>query len=160
MKKSRGLLVAAMALVMLLAAGVLAACGGGEASAAASPSGDVAAVVKGDDQLSQFGQALDGAGLDGAGPYTVFAPSDEALSKAGVTLDADAVKASVIQGEQLTEADMAGGTKNDSMLADNSIVTYTGTDGSLYVNTYKVVRGPVSAGNGVVYVIDGVIQSQ
>ncbi len=159
MKKSRGLLVAAVALVMLLVAGVLAACGrDGEASAAASPSGDVVAAVKGDDQLSQFAQALDGAGLDGEGPYTVFASSDEALSKAGVILDAGAVKASVIEGQQLTEADMAKGAKNDSMLADNTIVTYTGTDGSLYVNTYKVLRGPISAGKGVVYVIDGVIQ--
>jgi uncharacterized surface protein with fasciclin (FAS1) repeats len=44
------------------------------------------------------------------------------------------------------------------MLADNTIVTYTGSDGSLYVNSYKVVGGPISADNGVVYIIDGVIQ--
>ena len=66
--------------------------------------------------------------------------------------------AAVIEGEQLTEADMGAGTKADSMLADNTIVTYTGADGSIYVNDHKVIAGPLSATNGVVYVIDGVIQ--
>lgn len=36
-------------------------------------------------------------------------------------------------------------------------MAYTGSDGSVYVNTYKVVGGPIEADNGVVYVIDGVI---
>jgi uncharacterized surface protein with fasciclin (FAS1) repeats len=44
------------------------------------------------------------------------------------------------------------------MLAKNSIVTYTGTDGSLYVNDIKVIGDPITAGNGTVYVIDGAIQ--
>jgi len=68
------------------------------------------------------------------------------------------VKASVIEGQQLAKADLAKGTKSDSMLANNTIVTYTGSDGALYVNTFKVIGDPVAAANGVVYVIDGVIQ--
>ena len=159
MKKSRGLLVAAAALMLLLAAGALTACGSsGGSSAAASPSNDVVAAAKADDQLSQFSQALNQAGLDGKGPYTVFAPSNDAVSKAGVTISTDIVKASVIEGTQLAEPDMTKGTKNDAMLADNTIVTYTGSDGALYVNTFKVIGDPVAAANGVVYVIDGVIQ--
>ena len=43
------------------------------------------------------------------------------------------------------------------MLEDSTIVTYTGADGSLYVNDQKVVGDPMTADNGVVYVIDGVI---
>ena len=161
MKKPRGLLVAATAaVVLLLAASVLVACGSNEPEAAtpASPSADVVAAITGDAQLSQFAQALGGAGIDGKGPYTVFAASDDALAKASTTLTGDAVKASAIEGAQLTESELAKGTKNDSMLADNTIVTYTGSDGSLYVNTYKVVGAPIKAGNGVVYVIDGVIE--
>ena len=161
MKKSRGLLVVAPAvLVVLLAASVLVACGSNESEAAtpASPSADVVAAITGDAQLSQFAQALGGAGLNGKGPYTVFAPSDDVLAKAGTTLTAAAVKASAIEGAQLTEGELAKGTKNDSMLADNTIVTYTGSDGSLYVNTYKVDGAPIKAGNGIVYVIDGVIE--
>ena len=159
MKKSRGLLVVAAALMLLLASGALTACGGSaEGSAAASPSNDVVAAAKADDQLSQFSQALSQAGLDGEGPYTVFAPSNDAVSKAGETISADTVKASTIDGMQLTEAEMKKGTKNDAMLTDNTIVTYTGSDGALYVNTFKVIGDPVAATNGVVYVIDGVIQ--
>ena len=70
------------------------------------------------------------------------------------------MKASVIEGQQLAKADLVKGTKSDSMLANNTIVTYTGSDGSLYVNSYKVVGGPLSSGNGVVYVIAGVIEPQ
>lgn len=159
MKKSRGLLVSAVVLALLVVAGAGAACGSDdEASASASPGGDVVAAVKSDDQLSQYAQALEGAGLSGAGPYTVFASTDEALSAAGVTLDSEAVKASVVEGTQLAEADLSAGFKSDSMLEDSSIVTYTGADGSLYVNDQQVVGDPMAADNGIVYVIDGVIQ--
>jgi len=157
--KSRGLLVSAVALAMLLVAAAVAACGSDdETSSSASPGGDVVAVAKSDDQLSRYAEALEGAGLSGEGPYSVFASTDEALSAAGVTPDSEAVKASVVEGTQFTEADMAAGTKSDSMLEDNTIVTYTGTDGSVYVNDIKVVGEPMPADNGVVYVIDGVIQ--
>ena len=73
-------------------------------------------------------------------------------------MEANALKAAVIEGQQLAQADLAKGTKNDSMLADNTIVTYTGNDGSLYVNTYKLAGKPISTGNGTVYPIAGVIQ--
>lgn len=159
MKKSRGLLVSAVALALLLAAGTVAACGSDdEASASAAPGGDIVAVVQSDDELSQYAQALEGAGVSGAGPYTVFASTDEALSAAGVTLDSETVKASVIEGSQLAAADLAAGSKSDSMLEDSTVVTYTGADGSLYVNDQKVVGDPMTADNGVVFVIDGVIQ--
>ena len=48
------------------------------------------------------------------------------MAKAGATVTADAVKASVIDGQELARTDLENGTKNDSMLADNTIVTYTG----------------------------------
>ncbi len=88
----------------------------------------------------------------------MFASSDDALSAAGVTLDSESVQASLIEGTQLAEADMAKGTKTDSMVEGTTIVTYTGADGSLYANDFKVVGDPMTADNGVVYVIDGVIQ--
>ncbi len=157
MKKSHGLLIAAVALVMLLATGVFAACGSNDTASASSSKSDVIAAAQGDDQLSQFAQAMQGAGLDGTGPYTVFAPTNDAVSQSEVTLDADQVKASTIEGAQLTKDEMAKGTKNDAMLADNSITTYTGSDGSLYVRGFKVVGGPITSGNGVIYKIDGVI---
>lgn len=159
MKKSRGLVAAAAAIVTLLAAGILVACGGEEDSAAAtaSASGDVVAVLSAEDQLSNYADVAGDAGLDGEGPYTVFAASDDGVAAAAATLDADAVKASVIEGEKYAEADLAAGVKSDSMLEDNTLVIYTGADGSLYVNDVKVIGGPLDADNGVVYIINGVI---
>ena len=144
--------LAALALALLLATVALAACGG-----SSTPS-DVGAALKGEDQVSQYSDAFAAAGISGGGPYTVFAASNDALTNAGVKLDADAVKASVIDGQNLAKADVEKGTKNDSMLADNSIYTYTGTDGALYVNDFKVIGDPITSGNGTVYVVDGVIQ--
>jgi uncharacterized surface protein with fasciclin (FAS1) repeats len=157
MKKSRGLLVTAVTVLALVAVSLLAACG-------SSTKADVSAAVKGDGDLSQYAKALDAAGLSstltGKGPFTVFAATNDALTKAGVTLSADSVKASVVEGTTLAKADMVKGTKNDSLLAKTSVVTYTGTDGSLYVNTYKLAGDPIKAGNGIVYPIAGVIQAQ
>ena len=51
-----------------------------------------------------------------------------------------------------------GAAKYDAMLPDNSITTYTGSDGEVHVKAFKVVGDPISSGNGVVYVIDGVIE--
>ena len=152
MTRRTTLLFAALVLTLLLSAAAHVACGG-----SSTPS-DVGAALKGDDHVSQYSDAFAAAGISGNGPFTVFAASNDALTKAGVTLNADAVKASVIDGQNLAKADVEKGTKNDSMLADNSIYTYTGTDGALYVNDFKVVGDPITSGNGTVYVVDGVIQ--
>jgi uncharacterized surface protein with fasciclin (FAS1) repeats len=158
MIKSRGLLAAVVAVAVLLATGALAACGGADETASAASTGDVVATTQNYGDASQFAEALAAAGVDGDGPFTVFAASDDAVAAAGAAVSSDAVHAAVIEGERLTEADLGAGSKTDSMLADNTIVTYTGADGSIYVNDHKVVAGPLGASDGVVYVIDGLIQ--
>jgi uncharacterized surface protein with fasciclin (FAS1) repeats len=152
--------VAVLALALLLATFALAACGSSsdDSSASSSPSGDVASALTGDDSISQYADAFAAAGISGEGPFTVIAATNDALTTAGVTLDADAVKASVIDGTNVAKADAVKGSKSDAMLEGNTIVTYTGTDGSLYVNDFKVVGEPISAGNGTIYIVDGVIQ--
>jgi uncharacterized surface protein with fasciclin (FAS1) repeats len=160
MKKSRTWLVAVLALALLLSTGALAACGGSsdETSSSSSAAGDVSAAVSGDEQISQYAEAFKAAGISGEGPFTVFAASNDGITAAGATMSTEAVQASVIDGENFAKADLEKGTKTDSMLADNTIVTYTGTDGALYVNDIKVIGEPITAGNGTVYVIDGAIQ--
>ena len=159
MKNPRTWLVALLALALLLSAGALAACGSsGSGSSSASGASDVAAAVAGDTQISQYAAAFKAAGISGAGPFTVFAASNDGVTASGATLSADAVKASVIDGTNFSKAELEKGTKSDSMLAKNSIVTYVGSDGSLYVNDIKVSGDPITAGNGTVYVIDGAIQ--
>lgn len=123
-KKSHGLLTTAVILATLLAAVGLTACGGSDEesatsaspSAATSVSGDVVVALASDPEISQFAQAAAAGALEGAGPYTVFAPTNEAVSAAGVTLDADMVSVSVIEGEQLAADAFAAGAKYDSML--------------------------------------------
>ncbi|HTX70360.1 MAG TPA: fasciclin domain-containing protein [Thermoleophilia bacterium] len=144
--------LAALVLALLLAAVALSACGG-----SSTPS-DVATALKDNDQVSQYSDAFAAAGISGNGPYTVVAATNDALTKAGVKLDSDAVKASVIQGTDVTKADAVKGAKWDAMLPNNTIYSYTGTDGQLYVNSYKVVGDPITTGNGTVYIVDGVIQ--
>lgn len=163
MKKTRALAVGIVALAVVgLGTAVLAACGSSDKQASASPSSDVVAAALSTGQLSQFAAAVKVDGLDGTlagkGPLTVFAPSNAALTASGASMTADVLKVHVIQGQELAKADLEKGTKNGSLVDGNDIVTYTGNDGNLYVNTYKVVAGPIKAGNGVVYVIDGVIE--
>lgn len=151
--------IAILALAVFLPATLaLVACGGSEGSAGtSSPSSDVAAALKGDDALSQYAEAFAAAGITGEGPFTVFAAADEALAAAGITLDDDAVKASVVEGQDLAPADLQG-QSTDSMLADNKVTTYVGSDGSLYVNDLEITGEPITAGNGTIYIVDGVIQ--
>ena len=151
--------VAILALALLLAAAALSACGSSDdsSSAGSSPSGDVASALTSDEAISQYADAFAAAGISGEGPFTVFAASNDALSAASITLDADAVKASIIEGQQLAPSDLEG-QSTDSMLADNKVTTYRGTDGSLYVNDLKIVGDPIEAADGTIYVVDGVIQ--
>jgi hypothetical protein len=160
MKNPRTWLVALLALALLLSAGALAACGGssGSGSSSATAASDVSAAVAGDAQVSQYAEAFKTAGISGDGPFTVFAASNDGVTASGTTMSAEAVQASVIEGEDFAKADLEKGTKSDSLLADNTIVTYTGTDGSLYVNDIEVIGDPIATGNGTVYVLDGAIQ--
>lgn len=103
--------------------------------------------------------------LQGEGPLTVFAPTDEAFAKLGdetiVTLlmpenkdqlagilkyhvIAGAVPASALVGK-VTEAETLNGT-----------VTVDGTDG-VTVNGATVVKADVEASNGIIHVIDTVL---
>ena len=150
--------IAILMLALIPVAGGVAACGGSDdASAAGTTASDVAAALRSDDQLSQYADAFAAAGVSGEGPFTVFAATNDALSAAGVTLGAEAVKASIIDGQNLAPADLEG-QSTDSMLADNKVTTYKGTNGSLYVNDLEIVGDPIEAGNGIVYMVDGVIQ--
>jgi uncharacterized surface protein with fasciclin (FAS1) repeats len=112
--------------------------------------------------------AVKAAGLDGAlstgGPYTVFAPTDDAFKKlpAGTveSLVADKPKLTgilkyhVVQGKY-TAADLA---KMDSVKTlDGKTLMITKKNGGVMVNGAMVVKADVSASNGVIHAIDGVM---
>ena len=105
--------------------------------------------------------------LKGAGPFTVFAPSDAAFAKLPAGTVDDLVKPAnkdkltailmlhVLPGKVMA-ADVTGKVM-DPKTAGGSTVRVDGTDG-VTVNDAKVVTADIACSNGVIHVIDRVLQ--
>jgi len=167
-----------VALLLVAVPFALAACGEEEDAAAdaspspAAPTADIVdtAVAAGD--FTTLAAAIEAAGLTetlkGDGPFTVFAPTDAAFeSLPAGTLDellaepsgdlTDILLYHVVPGEALMKADLEAGGKFGTALEDESLVTYTGSDGKVYVNDIEIVQFDIEATNGVIHVIDAVL---
>ena len=107
--------------------------------------------------------ALDGT-LSGAGPYTLFAPTDDAFN----LLPAGTVSALLNDIPQLTSIllhHVVGGTVMSNMLSNNQVVTTAnGTDvtvtinsNGVFIDNAQVTAVDIVADNGVVHVIDAVL---
>jgi uncharacterized surface protein with fasciclin (FAS1) repeats len=111
--------------------------------------------------------AVDRAGLrerlERDGPYTVFAPSDDAFAKlpAGVvdsllaapdTL-ADVVNYHLVPG-RMTSADVAGRRSAETLQGESLVIS---NNGWVRVDGARVVSGDIEASNGVIHVIDRVL---
>jgi transforming growth factor-beta-induced protein len=103
--------------------------------------------------------------LQGEGPFTVFAPTDEAFAALpagtleGLLADPEALKQvllyHVVSGK-VTADQVVGLTSADSV--EGSPIAIAVKDGSVFLNdTAKVVATDVMASNGVIHVIDSVI---
>jgi uncharacterized surface protein with fasciclin (FAS1) repeats len=122
-----------------------------------------------DRNLSTFVDAVQKAGLsdtlNGAGPYTVFAPTDAAFEAlppgtldallSNRTLLASVLGHHVAEG-QFTAANVTG-MPEIRMLEGEPVAVTVQVDGSLKVGDALVNRTDVQAGNGVIHVIDAVI---
>ena len=111
--------------------------------------------------------ALGAAGLvdtlKGKGPFTVFAPTDEAFAKIPkADLDAllkDKAKLTavltyhVVPGKVMAKDVKAGQVKT----VQGSNITISTSSGNVSVNNAKVVKTDIVADNGVIHVIDTVI---
>lgn len=105
------------------------------------------------------------ATLKGQGPFTVFAPTDEAFAKLPPgTLDtlmqdkqklSALLSAHVVSG-RLLAADVA--KMQSAKTVNGQEVTFTVKDGVPMVNNAKIIKADVLASNGVIQVIDTVIQ--
>jgi len=102
--------------------------------------------------------------LSGDGPFTVFAPTDEAFAKLPKgTLEA------LLQDKQklasiLTYHVVAGDVRAAEVVKMNSAVTVNGqyvtvaaANGSVMINNAKVIATDIETSNGVIHVIDKVI---
>lgn len=103
--------------------------------------------------------------LQGEGPLTVFAPTDEAFAKLGDETIATLLKPEnkdqlagilkyhVIAGK-VKSKDLAGQTITAETL--NGTINVDGTDG-VKINNATVVQADVKASNGIIHVIDTVL---
>lgn len=104
--------------------------------------------------------------LSGPGPYTVFAPTDEAFAKVPAATLADLLKPEnkatlagiltyhVVQGRVYSEAAIAG--KSAKTVQGSSFVVKANDKGA-FVNDAKILATDVDASNGVIHIIDSVI---
>ncbi len=107
-----------------------------------------------------------GATLKSEGPFTVFAPTDEAFAKLPAGTVADLVKPEnkdklaailtyhVISGK-VAAADVAG-QKVEPATVNGAALHVDGSDG-VTVNGAKVITADIECTNGVIHVIDAVL---
>lgn len=135
---------------------------------AAMAAEDIVAVASSDPQFSTLVAAIGAAGLvetlQGAGPFTVFAPTNDAFAAlpAGV-LDKLLLPENVaaltailtyhVLAGQVMAADVTAG---DVATVEGSTIAIT-TDGGVKVNDANVIATDVAASNGVIHAIDAVL---
>ena len=117
--------------------------------------------------LAKALQAADLVGtLKGKGPYTVFAPTDEAFAKLPAATLQDLLKPEnkaklqriltyhVVAG-RVSSADVAKMRSAKAVSGDTIDIAANG--GGVTVDDAKVVKADIAASNGVIHVIDSVI---
>jgi len=139
-----------------------------ETVAAAAAAGDIVAVASSTEGFSTLVAALSAAGLvetlQGAGPFTVFAPSDDAfaalpaglleklLLPENVAVLTSILTYHVVSGTVMSADIMAG----DVPTVEGSTVALDTASG-VTVNGATVTTADVAASNGVIHVIDAVM---
>jgi len=142
------------------------------------PSGNIAEVVSGDERFSTLLAAVGAAGLADTlatgGPFTVFAPTNEAFAKVpqdaldGLLADKEALTKVLLrhvvpgtkfaQGVQQNEFDTAGGAVEDKigtqMFRSGAVKVFSSANGK---KNARVVDADIIATNGVIHAIDTVI---
>jgi uncharacterized surface protein with fasciclin (FAS1) repeats len=131
--------------------------------------GDIVAVASGNESFSTLVAAVSAAGLvetlQGAGPFTVFAPTNEAFA----ALPAGLVDALLLEenretlvkiltyhvvGQKVMAADVASG---DVPTVEGSMLSVVVADGVKINGSSTVTATDVMASNGVIHVIDAVL---
>jgi transforming growth factor-beta-induced protein len=136
----------------------------------AAAAGTIPEVAAGAGSFTILLAAVEAAGLadelSGEGPFTVFAPTDEAFAK----IPADTINALLADPQgQLTQillyhvvpgnvmaADVADGLEAETLQGAPLMFT-VGADGSVKIGDVNVVATDVAASNGVIHVIDAVL---
>ena len=141
------------------------------ADEAAMEKNTIVDIAVADGRFTTLVAALQAAGLvetlSGEGPFTVFAPTDDAFAKLPAGTVESLLKPEnleqlknillyhVVSGKVLA-ADVVGLTSAPTVLGQD--VTITVKDGNVYLNdTVQVIITDIEASNGVIHVIDAVL---
>jgi uncharacterized surface protein with fasciclin (FAS1) repeats len=129
--------------------------------------GDIVEVAVGAGSFKTLADLLTKAGLvdtlKGAGPFTVFAPTDDAFAKVDkATLDKLAANPAALKqvltyhvvGAKVMAADVKAG-KVKMVSGDEATITVEG--GKVMIDKANVTKTDVAAKNGVIHIIDAVI---
>ncbi|HEX8274619.1 MAG TPA: fasciclin domain-containing protein [Longimicrobiaceae bacterium] len=153
---------------LVAAAFALMAAAAPSAARAQAAGGDIVEVAQANGSFGTLLAAAEAAGLvetlKGAGPYTVFAPTDAAFRK----LPAGAVDALLADRERLRAVLLyhvvPGRVTAAQVSGMSSAATVGGADvrvraqgGSVMINNARVAQADVAASNGVIHVIDTVL---
>jgi uncharacterized surface protein with fasciclin (FAS1) repeats len=131
-------------------------------------------VIQGSPNHTILLQAINLAGLDealqGDGPFTVFAPTDDAFLALdeellnGLLADPEGALTQVllyhVLGAEVFSGDLSDGLEVETLQGSNVTVTIDG-DGNVFINGNSQVTAPdIGTGNGVVHVVNGVLVPQ
>ena len=155
-------------LSLLVGLSVLAGCG--DSMHIFSHSKDIVDTAVADDDFNTLVAAIQAAGLvetlKGEGPFTVFAPTDEAFAKLPKgTLDsllkpenkqklASILTYHVVSGKVMA-ADVVKLT--EAKTVNGQSLTINVKDGTVMVDSAKVIKTDIECSNGVIHVIDAVL---
>ncbi len=164
------------AVVAAIASLGIVACGGSSSTTTSTTTGmsqasgdTIAAVASGNADLSTLVAALKAGDLvstlEGAGPFTVFAPTNAAFAEIQSTVDTLLKPANKTQLQSVLKYHVVPGTYKAADLKDGQELTtaeggklkVTVKDGVVKVNGATVTAADVPASNGVVHVIDAVL---
>lgn len=125
-------------------------------------------LLRGDSRFSTFVSILDSAGLGptlaGPGPFTVFAPTNEAMEAAETDLGALLNEENQDRLRDILLHHISNGETMASDLSSSSIrslsgedLQVTGTDDSLMVDDAQLLEPNIEASNGVVHAVGRVL---
>ncbi len=118
-----------------------------------------------------FESAIKQAGLDstfnGAGPFTVFVPTDDAMNQAGINQSVinstspsqskDLVLYHTIAGAAMTSSSLIGTKELKVVMANGDSVFITGDSNAIWINGVPVIAVDLIAANGVLHALQGIL---
>ncbi len=134
-----------------------------------APGKDIVAVASSSGSFNTLVAAVKAAGLvetlQGAGPFTVFAPTDEAFAKLPKGTVEELLKpenkaklVAILTYHVVAGKVMAADVKTmKAKTVNGQSLDVKVTDGAVTVDNAKVVKTDVAASNGVIHVIDTVV---